>query len=98
MQLVEKIKDGFNYCGIYNYCNAGNTNWFEFASAIKQYAGLNCNIKPVTTSDYKTAAQRPLYSVLNTEKIQSILDQKIPDWKDSLLKCIVRLDNSNLIN
>ena len=98
MQLIEKIEKGANYSGIYNYCNEGITNWYEFAVAIKQYSGLNCNIKPVTTSDYKTAAQRPLYSVLNTEKIQGILDHKIPDWKDSLLKCIVRLDNSNLIN
>ena len=98
MQMIEKIEKGDHYSGIYNYCNDGITNWFEFAKAIRDAAGLDCIINPVTASTYKTAAQRPLYSVLNTEKIQEILDEPIPKWEDSLLKCIARLDNDNLIN
>ncbi|MEO6820053.1 MAG: dTDP-4-dehydrorhamnose reductase [Ginsengibacter sp.] len=98
MYLIEKIEKGNNFSGIYNYCNEGITNWYEFAKAIKETAGLDCIINSVPTSAYKTAAQRPLYSVLNTEKIQEILEEKIPNWKDSLLKCLVKLDNANLIN
>lgn len=98
MNLVEKMEKGANYSGIYNYCNQGITSWYEFAKTIREVAGLDCIINPVPTSAYKTAAQRPLYSVLNTDKIKGILDGDIPKWKDSLLKCIAKLDNDNLIN
>lgn len=98
MQLIEKFEKCATYSGIYNYCNEGVTNWYEFAEAIKKATNLNCTINPVPASAYKIAAQRPQYSVLNTEKIKKILDEDIPNWKDSLLKCIVKLDNDNLIN
>lgn len=97
-EIIEKIQAGGNYHGIYNYCNSGITNWFEFAKAIKEIVQLDCKIEPVLSSAYKTPAQRPLYSVLNTSKIQEILEEEIPFWKDSLVKCITRLDNDNLIN
>ena len=98
MELVEKMEKGISYSGIYNYCNEGTTNWYEFAKEIKKATNLDCAINPVPTSAYKTAAQRPQYSVLNTGKIREILDEDIPNWKDSLLKCIVKLDNENQIN
>lgn len=74
--------------GIFNYSNAGVTSWFEFAMAIKEFTGSNCRINPVATSAYKTAAQRPLYSVMDTGKIKNQLGVSIPFWKDSLKKCL----------
>ena len=98
MHLVEKVGTGDSHSGIYNYSNKGVTTWYEFALAIKDAAGLDCTIHPVSSSKFKTAAERPHYSVLDTEKIQEILDEDIPSWKDSLKKCLVKLDNYNLIN
>ena len=98
MQLIEKFEKGATFSGIYNYCNEGIISWFEFAEEIKKATKLGCIINPVAASDYKTAAQRPHYSVLNTEKIRKILEEPIPNWKVSLLKCLAKLDNDYQIN
>lgn len=74
--------------GIYNYTNAGITNWYEFALAIKELSGSNCIVNPVTTAQYSTAAKRPLYSALDTKKIRDCFDIVIPQWKDSLEHCL----------
>lgn len=76
--------------GIYHYTNAGETTWYEFACAIvdtARAAGYELMVEqilPISTSEYPTAAARPAYSVLDTSKIQPLLDRPIPGWRDSL--------------
>mgnify|MGYP001553283462 CR=1 FL=1 len=88
MMFVEKMEEGNDFLGIVNYCNAGVTTWYEFAEEIKAWTNSNCIINPIPTSSYKTAAKRPLYSVLDTSKIKELLQVEIPSWKESLKKCI----------
>ncbi|MEO9022975.1 MAG: dTDP-4-dehydrorhamnose reductase [Ginsengibacter sp.] len=88
MKFVEEMKQGNDFSGIVNYCNAGVTTWYEFAKQIKTLVHSNCRINPILTSSYKTAAKRPLYSVLDTSKIKELLQLNIPEWKDSLKRCI----------
>ena len=83
MQIIESHK-GKENPGIYHYTNAGITNWYEFALAIKKFTGSNCNINPITTAEYPTAAKRPAYSVLDTTKIKKTFGVSIPKWEDSL--------------
>jgi dTDP-4-dehydrorhamnose reductase len=79
---------------VFNYCNSGVTNWFAFALAIKEITGSDCIVKPIPTSQYPTAAQRPQYSVLDTSSIQQAFNITIPGWKDSLEKCLKRMASS----
>ena len=88
MMFVEKMEEGNDFLGIVNYCNAGVTTWYEFAEEIKAWTNSNCIINPIPTSSYKTAAKRPLYSVLDTSKIKELLQVEIPSWKESWKKCI----------
>ena len=74
--------------GIYHYTNAGITNWYKFAVAIKKITGSNCVVNPITTAQYPTAAKRPAYSVLDTVKITSTFGLAIPAWEDSLKRCL----------
>lgn len=78
--------------GIFHYCNRGSASWLDFASEIyselNKYLNFNCVIHPVPASQYTTTAVRPRYSVLNTQKIEDILDLYIPSWKESLSKFI----------
>ena len=91
MSSIEKMKGGNDLSGIVNYCNEGITTWYEFAEEIKSLSNSNCKISPIPTSSYKTAAKRPLYSVLDTTKIKRTLGLQIPFWKDSLKKCMGHL-------
>ncbi|MCJ7446328.1 MAG: dTDP-4-dehydrorhamnose reductase [Bacteroidales bacterium] len=74
--------------GIYHYSNEGVCSWYDFAEAIIKEAGLSCEVFPILSKDYKTAAQRPSYSVLDKSKIKENYNLKIPHWRTSLQKCI----------
>jgi dTDP-4-dehydrorhamnose reductase len=77
--------------GIYNYSNMGVINWFQFADAIRELSGSKCAVNPIPSSSYPTPAKRPSYSVMDTTKIQQTFDIAIPEWKDSLKKCLALL-------
>jgi dTDP-4-dehydrorhamnose reductase len=87
MQIIVSGKSRENP-GIYHYSNAGVTNWYDFAVAIKELSGNTCDVNPITTAAYPTAAKRPAYSVLDTTKIKETFKLDIPNWQDSLEKCL----------
>ncbi|MBR4402105.1 MAG: dTDP-4-dehydrorhamnose reductase [Flavobacteriales bacterium] len=82
--------------GVYHYVGGGDCSWYEFAQEVAHMAGNDrCEIQPCTTSEYPTAAHRPQYSVLSTGKIEKAFDIEIPYWKDSLGRCIEKIQNEN---
>lgn len=94
MKFIDKMQSGKEYRGIMNYSNSGVTTWYYFALAIKEYVNSKCNINPVPSSQYATPAKRPQYSVLDTSKIKEALHIEIPDWKNSLEKCVASLQGN----
>ncbi len=82
--------------GIYHFSNDGETNWFEFANAIKEIINSDCLIHPISTGQYPTPAMRPVYSVLNKEKIKDVYAVIPNHWKDSLRICLDKLKEKNL--
>lgn len=90
MRIIKSDKAKENP-GIYNYTNAGITNWYEFAVAIKNIVGSDCVVNATTTAKYPTIAKRPHFSVLDTTKIASTFPVVIPEWKESLQKCLTLL-------
>ena len=81
--------------GIYNYSNEGIISWFDFALAIKEIINSPCEIKPILTVEYPTAAKRPAYSVLDKSKIQETFGVHLNDWKKSLAICIEKIKSVN---
>ncbi len=77
--------------GIYHYSNEGVCSWYDFALAIHEMAGVVCNVKPVLSSEFKTTAKRPFYSVLNKSKVKSTYKLEILHWRESLKKCINKI-------
>ena len=79
--------------GIYHYSNAGQTSWFNFTEKITQLAEIKtCQVNPITTEQYPTKAARPMYSVLDKTKIKETFHLIVPEWEDSLKKCISLLN------
>lgn len=80
--------------GVYHYTNEGVASWYDFAKSIMRIAGVDrCEVLPIATKDYPTAARRPLYSVLSKSKIKSAYGLTIPYWEESLAKCIKNMLN-----
>lgn len=74
--------------GMYHYSNKEVISWYDFALAIKEIGNYNCQINPIPSSAYPVPAKRPHYSVLITDKIESVYGIDIPQWKESLKKCM----------
>jgi len=73
---------------IYHYSNLGSCSWFDFAKKIFELANINCKIIPIKTKDFDSQAKRPLFSIMNKDKILNTFDLNISNWKESLNECI----------
>lgn len=79
--------------GIYHFSNEGACSWYDFTKSIHRIAGIKtCEVLPIPTEDYPTAATRPAYSILNKSKIKATYGLEIPYWEESLQECINRLE------
>ena len=75
--------------GIFHYTNEGVASWYDFTKAIHRIAGITtCDVRPLHTSEYPTAATRPPYSILDKTKIKQAYGLEIPYWEDSLRQCL----------
>ncbi len=77
---------------IFHYSNEGICSWYDFAKEIFDISNVNCIVSPISTEEYPTPAKRPLYSVLNKNKIINTYNLEIPYWKDSLKSCLKIID------
>ena len=91
--IIEIIMNSENKSGLFHYSNEGETSWFEFARSIKELYNLDCKIIGVSSKEFKTLAKRPKYSLLNKSKIKKIFNLEIPNYKQSLEKCIKVIKN-----
>lgn len=86
----------FNDYGTYHVTNEGETNWFGYAKFIAEEAiglGLRAKCKPdhihsILTSEYPTAAARPLNSRLNCEKLKKTFMLELPNWQSEVKKVL----------
>lgn len=74
--------------GIYNFSNEGEVSWYQFALAIKEIGGFDCEINGIPTANYPTPAKRPAFSLLDKSKIKNTFGVFVPEFKVSLEKCM----------
>lgn len=90
--LAHAILDILNHsnwqAGIYNYSNEGEISWYEFALAIQKIGAFECKVSGISSSQYPTPAKRPAFSLLDKSKIKATYSLIIPNYKDSLKKCM----------
>lgn len=90
--IVHIIDKGQWIPGIYHYSNQGRISWYDFAVAIRDLSGSSCEVNPIPSSQYPTPAKRPSFSLLNTNKIQTTFHLSIPQWEQSLKRCLHQLN------
>jgi len=84
--MIDVIESPEWISGIYNYSNEGEITWYEFAESIKELGGYSCKVTGIASSAYPTPAKRPSYSLLNKEKIKTVYNLEVPNYKESLRK------------
>ena len=93
--LVDMIlTDKYGYYHVTN--EGGYISWADFAREIFKIAGLNCEVKGVTTEEYekiagKTVAKRPYNSRLDKRKLVEMGFEPLPEWQDAVRRYIASL-------
>jgi dTDP-4-dehydrorhamnose reductase len=76
--------------GLYHATGSGETTWCGFATRAiaelqKREPGTKlATVEPIPTSEYPTAAKRPMNSRLDCRKLQQTFGWRMPEWSDSL--------------
>jgi dTDP-4-dehydrorhamnose reductase len=76
--------------GIYHWTDAGVASWYDFAVAIQEEAlarGLLSRpvpVLPIPTSAYPTPAERPKFSVLDSQATRTLLQVPAQHWRHNL--------------
>lgn len=76
--------------GLYHLSCSGAVSWCDFARAIVDGAQLSDRVavEAISTSEYKTAAIRPAYSVLDARRFETTFGGTILDWRNGLRRCL----------
>ncbi|CAN5347803.1 dTDP-4-dehydrorhamnose reductase [soil metagenome] len=82
--VLKLIKNQNADYGIYHFSNTGETTWYGFAKEILRISGNSEKVNLTPDNSYKTIAERPGYSVLNTSKGINTFDFHIPSWEEAL--------------
>ncbi|RME60788.1 dTDP-4-dehydrorhamnose reductase [Candidatus Parcubacteria bacterium] len=83
--------------GTYHLAQPEATSWHGFAEAIfaearKQGMDLRVqHVRPITTEEYPTPAERPKNSVLDCTKFETTFGRRIRPWKESMVEVIGKL-------
>ena len=83
-------------CGLYHFCGKGEVSWYEFAENIFEHALQEKlivalpELKAIATKDYPLPAKRPMYSVLDTQKITAAGFPPAP-WEKAVKTVLGRL-------
>lgn len=76
--------------GTYHAANRGSCSWYELAGAIFAEAGVSMTVRPQTTAELGRPAPRPLYSVLDCEKLTHDVGLKLEEWREALRNYLER--------
>jgi len=93
--LVTIIKTRNTRYGVYHFSNQGEATWYDFATAIFKATGEIDTVNLAKTEHYATFAKRPVYSVLNCNKLKVTLGTQYKNWEDSLIHLIQKTRNAN---
>ena len=90
--LKQYLRDGSDpsLSGIFHLTCQGKSSWYDFAKEILNISSTsqNTQLLPIPTSEYPTAATRPLYSLLSNDKLEKVFGLKMPHWNDALKDCM----------
>ena len=96
--LAKIIILALDWTGTYHAANSDETSWYDFAMMIRSEAlalgwPIVCQkIRPISSFEYGSVAPRPLYSVLDTGKIEKMLGSPLRSWREGLIEQLKAFD------
>jgi len=81
-QIAQILSTGQS--GLFHVTNEGSCTWYEFARAIFEVSGIEADLSPSSSDNYKTPAIRPKYSVLENARLKELKLNRMRHWRDAL--------------
>lgn len=88
--LVQMIQS--DKYGIYHATNEGFCSWYDFAVEIFKQAGMNVNVIPVSSEEYKSKAKRPHNSRMSKDKLEANGFERLPSWQNALERYLKEIE------
>lgn len=82
-QLIAKMIRTDRY-GVYHAAGGGECSFAALAQAVMHLTGSPCRVNPIPSSDYPSAARRPLNSRLGMRSLDQAGFARLPHWEDAL--------------
>ena len=76
------LEDGLK--GLYHLNNSGYASRYELTRYFFKAANLDNLIIPVSINNFKTAAERPLFSAMSNIKLSKAINFNIPQWQEGV--------------
>lgn len=94
---IRQARNQPDLSGLYHLAAAGETSWHGYATFVCDFArraGIDLRaqtIEPVPTSAFPTPAKRPLNSRLDTSRLRSTFDLRLPDWQSGVERMLLEI-------
>lgn len=82
--ILKIVASDENHYGLYHFSNSGETTWHGFAQEIFKQFGLPSDLEAIGSTDFPTAAKRPMYSVLDSTKFSNTFQFEVQSWQKAL--------------
>jgi dTDP-4-dehydrorhamnose reductase len=67
--------------GLFHTAGAGSCSWFSLTQELFERAGADCEVVPTTAAEFASAAPRPAWSVMASERPET---PRLPDWQQGV--------------
>ena len=84
MIIAQDLYSGREVSGTYHFSGSPDVSWADFAREIFAQTGTETIVENISTSDFPTAAKRPLNSRLNCITLKLCFGIERPNWRASL--------------
>ena len=100
--VLAMIKLDSGEFGTYHFACAGQTTWYQLACEIYRQAknmgiiNKNCEINPVSSSQYPTKAKRPEWSVMNRDRVVARMGIELRPWEVAVGDYLKQVQGGNV--
>lgn len=81
--------------GIYHLASTEKVTWYDFANEIFRLSGKEVEVEAIDSKQFSQKAERPAFSLLNTEKISTIEGIKLTGLTEALKQLLEELNEFN---
>ncbi len=93
ISIVEQLLEDSRKLGIYHYSGQPDISWCQFANSIFEKIGCSTIASPIPTTEYPTAALRPLNSRLDCSITENVFGISRPNWCEGLKQILKELES-----